>query len=52
LLRRAGRQRNLAATAAKIRASLGSQQLTARPGVVPGVCGQRISVDRGFVRDG
>jgi transposase len=35
LLRRAGRQRNVAATAAKIRASLGSKQLTARPGVVP-----------------
>ena len=35
LLRRAGRQRNIAATAAKIRAALGSEQLTARPGVVP-----------------
>jgi transposase len=35
VLRRAGRQRNLAATAAKIRAVLGSEQLTARPGVIP-----------------
>jgi transposase len=35
LLRRAGRQRNVAATAAKIRAALTSEQLTARPGVVP-----------------
>jgi Transposase/Transposase IS116/IS110/IS902 family len=34
LLRRAGRQRNLAATAAKIRAALTSEQLTARPGVI------------------
>jgi hypothetical protein len=34
LLRRAGRRRNLAAAAAKIRAALGSEQLTARPGVV------------------
>jgi hypothetical protein len=35
LLRKAGRQRNLAAAAAKIRAALSSEQLTARPGVVP-----------------
>jgi len=35
LLRRAGRQRNLAATAAKIKTALGSPQLGARPGVVP-----------------
>jgi transposase len=35
LLRKAGRQRNVAATAAKIRASLATEQLTARPGVVP-----------------
>jgi len=35
LLRKAGRQRNLAATAAKIKTALGSEQLTARPGVVP-----------------
>jgi hypothetical protein len=35
LLRRAGRQRNVSATAAKIRAALTSEQLTARPGVVP-----------------
>jgi transposase len=35
LLRRAGRQRNVAAVAATIRAALTSQQLSARPGVVP-----------------
>jgi transposase len=35
LLRRAGRQRNLASTTAKIRAALSSEQLTARPGVIP-----------------
>ena len=35
LLRRAGRQRNIAATAARIKTALGSDQLTARPGVVP-----------------
>ena len=35
LLRKAGRQRNVAVTAAKIRAALGSEQLTARPGVIP-----------------
>jgi len=35
LLRKAGRQRNVAATAATIRATLTSKQLTARPGVVP-----------------
>jgi Transposase/Transposase IS116/IS110/IS902 family len=35
LLRRAGRKRNLTATAAKIRAALRSEQLTARPGVIP-----------------
>ena len=35
LLRKAGRQRNLAATAAKIKTALSSEQLTARPGVVP-----------------
>ena len=35
LLRRAGRQRNLTTTAAKIRAALSSEQLTARPGVIP-----------------
>jgi transposase len=34
LLRRAGRQRNVSATAAKIRAALTSDQLTARPGVI------------------
>jgi hypothetical protein len=32
LLRRAGRQRNLTTTAAKIRAALSSERLTARPG--------------------
>ena len=41
LLRKAGRQRNLAATAAKIRTALSSEQLTARPGVVPRLCRQR-----------
>ncbi len=35
VLRRAGRQRNLAATAAKIQAALRSEQLTARTGVIP-----------------
>jgi transposase len=35
LLRRAGRQRNLAVTATKIKTALTSEQLTARPGVVP-----------------
>jgi transposase len=35
LLRNAGRQRNLTNTAAKIKTALGSDQLTARPGVVP-----------------
>ena len=35
MLRRAGRQRNLASTAATIRAALTSEQLTARPGVIP-----------------
>jgi transposase len=35
LLRRVGRQRNVSATAATIRAALTSEQLTARPGVVP-----------------
>jgi transposase len=35
VLRRAGRQRNLAAAAAKIQAALRSEQLTARPGVIP-----------------
>ena len=35
LLRKAGWQRNVAVTAAKIRAALGSEQLTARPGVIP-----------------
>jgi transposase len=35
LLRKAGRQRNLTSTAAKIKAALGSDQLGARPGVVP-----------------
>ncbi len=35
LLRKAGRQRNISAVAAKIRAALRSEQLTARPGVVP-----------------
>ena len=34
LLRRAGRQRNISATAAKIRAALRSEQLAARPGVI------------------
>lgn len=35
LLRKAGRQRNIAATAARIKTALASDQLTARPGVVP-----------------
>jgi hypothetical protein len=35
LLRKAGRQRNIAATAGRIKTALGSDQLTARPGVVP-----------------
>ena len=35
LLRKSGRQRNVTATAAKIRASLATEQLTARPAVVP-----------------
>jgi len=35
LLRKAGRQRNLAATASRIRTALGSEQLTARTGVIP-----------------
>jgi transposase len=35
VLRRGGRQRNIAATAAKIKTALGSEQLAARPGVVP-----------------
>ena len=35
LLRKAGRQRNIAATAARIKTALGSDQLAARPGVVP-----------------
>lgn len=35
LLRRAGRRRNLAAAATKIKTALSSDQLTARPGVVP-----------------
>jgi transposase len=35
LLRRAGRQRNVSSTAATIRAALSSEQLTARPGVIP-----------------
>jgi Transposase IS116/IS110/IS902 family len=35
LLRRAGRQRNISSTAAKIRAALSSEQLTAPPGVIP-----------------
>ena len=35
LLRRAGRQRNVSTTAAKIRNALTSKQLTARPGVIP-----------------
>jgi len=35
LLRKAGRQRNVSATAAKIRAALNSEQLSARPGVIP-----------------
>jgi transposase len=34
LLRKAGRQRNIASTAAKIRTALASEQLSARPGVV------------------
>ena len=34
LLRRAGRQRNVAVTAIKIKTTLGSEQLTARPGVI------------------
>jgi hypothetical protein len=34
LLRKAGRQRNVSTTAAKIRAALSSEQLTARPGVI------------------
>jgi hypothetical protein len=35
LLRRGGRQRNIAATAAKIKIALGSEQLSVRAGVVP-----------------
>jgi hypothetical protein len=35
LLRKAGRQRNVTVTAAKIRATLATEQLTARPAVVP-----------------
>src|SRR5215212_8856130 len=35
LLRKAGRQRNVSTTAAKIRAALNSEQLSARPGVIP-----------------
>jgi transposase len=35
LLRKAGRQRNLTVTATRIRAALTSEQLSARPGVVP-----------------
>src|SRR5215212_10276850 len=35
LLRRAGRQRNVSSTAATIRAALTSEQLAARPGVIP-----------------
>jgi Transposase/Transposase IS116/IS110/IS902 family len=35
LLRKAGRQRNIATAATKIKTALGSDQLTARPGVVP-----------------
>ena len=35
LLRRSGRQRNISSTAAKIRTALTSEQLSARPGVVP-----------------
>ena len=35
LLRRAGRQRNVTAAALRIRAALQSEQLSARPGVVP-----------------
>jgi transposase len=35
LLRKAGPQRNVSTTAAKIRAGLSSEQLTARPGVIP-----------------
>jgi transposase len=35
LLRKAGRQRNIAATATTIKNALGTDQLTARPGVVP-----------------
>jgi hypothetical protein len=35
LLRRAGRQRNVSTAAAKIRAALTSEQLAARPGVIP-----------------
>ena len=34
LLRKAGRQRNLTATAVKIKTALGSDQLSARPGVI------------------
>jgi Transposase/Transposase IS116/IS110/IS902 family len=35
LLRKAGRQRNLTATATKIKTALASEQLSTRPGVVP-----------------
>jgi len=35
LLRKGGRQRNITATAVKIKTALGSEQLSARPGVVP-----------------
>jgi transposase len=51
LLRKAGRQRNVTVTAAKIRATLATEQLTARPAVVP-ACGQRVGADRGAVGDG
>ena len=40
------------ATAAKIRAALRSEQLTARPGVIAGLRGERVRAGRGDHRDG
>jgi hypothetical protein len=52
LLRRGGRQRNLSATAAKIRAALTSEQLAARPGVIPAYTAKRISSASCIEHDG
>ena len=52
LLRRAGRQRNLTTTAAKIRAALTSEQLAARPGVIPAYTAKRISSASCIEHDG